>query len=56
MSFGNGYIKLKYEEKERRYSMDSDSLAVCIKTEEIYTDIAKRVGWNNIWYFKFRIR
>ena len=41
--FWYDFVKPKREEKAKLYYMDTDSLIVYIKTEDIYTDIAKGV-------------
>ena len=41
--FWYDYIKPKYGEKETLYYMDTNSFIVYIKTEDIYSDIAKNV-------------
>ena len=41
--FWYDFVKPKHEEKAKLYYMDTDSLIVYIKTEDIYTDIAKGV-------------
>ena len=38
-----GYEKAKYSEKTKLCYMDTDSLIVCIKTANIYKNIAKDV-------------
>ena len=35
------YVKLIYEEKEKLLYMDTDSIIVYIKTDDIYADIQK---------------
>ena len=41
--FWYDYVKPKYKEKRKLSYMDTDSFIVCIKTEYIYSDIAKDV-------------
>ena len=41
--FWYDYVKPKYKEKVKLYYMDTNSFVVYIKTEEIYSDIAKDV-------------
>ena len=41
--FWYGYIKPKYGEKAKLCFMDTDSFIVCIKTNDIYKDIAEDV-------------
>ena len=41
--FWYSYIILKYRKKVKLCYMDTDSFIVCIKTENIYLDIAKDV-------------
>ena len=41
--FWHDYVKPKYKENVKLYYMDTNSFVVYIKTEEIYSDIAKDV-------------
>ena len=41
--FWYGYIKPKYNEETKLYSVDTDSCIVHVKTEDIYKDILKDV-------------
>ena len=41
--FWYDYVKPKYGEQAKSCYMDTDSFVVCIKTEDIYTDIAKDI-------------
>ena len=43
MSFWYDYVKLKYEEKQKPCYIDTDSILVYMKTEDIYAEIAKDV-------------
>ena len=37
------YVKPKYGEKAKSFYIDTDSFIFCIKTEDIYSDIAEDV-------------
>ena len=39
--FGYNYVKPKYGENAKLCYMDTNSFIVCIKTEDIYSHIAK---------------
>ena len=41
--FWSDYVKPKYDDKARLRYMDTESFIVCIKTDDIYKDIAKDV-------------
>ena len=41
--FWYDYIKLKHEEKAKRCYIDTESFIVCIKTDDIYIDVAEDV-------------
>ena len=41
--FGYNYVKPKYGENAKLCYMDTNSFIVCIKTEDIYSHIAKDV-------------
>ena len=41
--FWYGYVKLKYGEKAKLCYMNTDNFTVCIKTDDIYKEIAKDV-------------
>ena len=41
--FWSDYVKPKYDDKARLCYMDTESFIVCIKTDDIYKDIAKDV-------------
>ena len=41
--FWYDYVKLKHEEKAKRCYIDTESLIVCIKTDDIYIDVAEDV-------------
>ena len=41
--FWSDYVKPKYDDKARLCYMDTESFIVCIKTDDIYKDIAEDV-------------
>ena len=41
--FWSDYVKPKYDDKARLCYMDTESFIVCIKTDDIYKDIAEEV-------------
>ena len=41
--FQYGYVKPKHSEQAKLCYMDTDSFGVCIKTDDIYKDIAEDV-------------
>ena len=41
--FWSDHVKPKYDEKENLCYMDTDSFFVCIKTDDVYKDIAEDV-------------
>ena len=41
--FWHNYVNPKYNEKAKLRYMDTDSFIVCVKTEDIYEEIAKDV-------------
>ena len=41
--FWYDYVKLKHEEKAKRCYIDTESFIVCIKTHDIYIDVAEDV-------------
>ena len=41
--FWYDYVKIKYGQKEKLLHMDTDRLVVCIKTNNIYKDIAEDI-------------
>ena len=43
LEFWHNYVKLKFGEKGKMCYMDTDSLIVYIKTDDVYKDIAEDV-------------